>query len=85
MDKINTKPLTVPPGGSIVFTSSGIVAQPNHLTIDYGTNKAAITHLTRSLARQLAPAGIRVNAGGPGLTLTPFLATQGIRTKTSRC
>jgi len=81
IDKINTKNLTVPPGGSIVFTSSGIVAQPNSLTIDYGASKAAITHLTRSLARQLAPAGIRVNAVAPGLTLTPFLATQGIRSE----
>lgn len=81
MDKINTKPLAVPPGGSIVFTSSGIVAQPNPLTVDYGASKAAITHLTRSLARQLAPAGIRVNAVAPGLTLTPFLATQGIRSE----
>ena len=81
INKINTENLTVPPGGSIVFTSSGIVAQPNPLTIDYGASKAAITHLTRSLARQLAPAGIRVNAVAPGLTLTPFLATQGIRSE----
>lgn len=73
--------LAVPPGGSIVFTSSAIVAQPNPLTIDYGASKAAITHLTRSLSRQLAPAGIRVNAVAPGLTLTPFLSTQGIRSE----
>lgn len=69
------------PASSIVFTSSAIVAQPNPLTIDYGASKAAITHLTRSLARQLAPAGIRVNAVAPGLTLTPFLSTQGIRSE----
>jgi len=81
INKINAKSLVVPPGGSIVFTSSGIVAQPNPLTIDYGASKAAITHLTRSLARQLAPAGIRVNAVAPGLTLTPFLSTQGVRSE----
>ena len=73
INKINTENLTVPPGGSIVFTSSGIVAQPNPLTIDYGASKAAITHLTRSLARQLAPAGIRVNAVMPGLVDTPLM------------
>ena len=75
------KNLTVPPGGSIVFTSSAIVANPNPRSIDYGASKAAITHLTRSLAIQLAPRGIRVNAVAPGLTLTPFLSTQGIRSE----
>jgi NAD(P)-dependent dehydrogenase (short-subunit alcohol dehydrogenase family) len=49
--------------------------------MDYGASKAAITHLMRSLAIQLAPRGIRVNAVAPGLTLTPFLATQGIRSE----
>ena len=75
------KNLTVPPGGSIVFTSSAIVANPNPRSIDYGASKAAITHLMRSLAIQLAPRGIRVNAVAPGLTLTPFLSTQGIRSE----
>lgn len=79
--KNSAKHPAVPPGGSIVFTSSTMVAQPNPLTIDYGASKAAITHLTRSLAMQLAPRGIRVNAVAPGLTLTPFLATQGIRSE----
>jgi hypothetical protein len=72
---------TVPPGGSIVFTSSAIVVNPNPLSIDYGASKAAITHLTRSLAIQLAPRGIRVNAVAPGLTLTPFLSTQGLQSE----
>lgn len=77
--KIYTKSHPVPPGGSIVFTSSTMVSNPNPLSMDYGSSKAAITHLMRSLAIQLAPRGIRVNAVAPGLTLTPFLSTQGIR------
>jgi NAD(P)-dependent dehydrogenase (short-subunit alcohol dehydrogenase family) len=81
IDKIDAESLAVPPGGSIVFTSSTMVSRPNPLSMDYGASKAAITHLMRSLAIQLAPRGIRVNAVAPGLTLTPFLSTQGIRSE----
>jgi NAD(P)-dependent dehydrogenase (short-subunit alcohol dehydrogenase family) len=79
--EIDAENFAVPPGGSIVFTSSTMVSNPNPLSMDYGASKAAITHLMRSLAIQLAPRGIRVNAVAPGLTLTPFLATQGIRSE----
>jgi NAD(P)-dependent dehydrogenase (short-subunit alcohol dehydrogenase family) len=46
--------------------------------MDYGASKAAITHLMASLAIQLAPRGIRVNAVAAGLVFTPFLSTQGL-------
>ena len=39
-------------------------------TVDYSSTKGAITSFTRSLAVQLAPKGIRVNAVAPGPVIT---------------
>jgi NAD(P)-dependent dehydrogenase (short-subunit alcohol dehydrogenase family) len=52
--------------GSIVLLSSvhSIQAYPNHA--HYASSKGGINMLTRSLARQLAPLQIRVNAIAPG-------------------
>jgi NAD(P)-dependent dehydrogenase (short-subunit alcohol dehydrogenase family) len=48
--------------------------------MDYGSSKATIVHLARSLALHLGPQGIRVNAVAPGFTYTPFLSTMGVTT-----
>ena len=40
----------------------------------YVTAKAAVLGLTRAMARELAPRGIRVNAVNPGATETPIYA-----------
>jgi dihydroanticapsin dehydrogenase len=57
-------------GGSIVNVSSisAHIAQPGLLT--YNTTKAAISEMTRCLALDLAPHGIRVNSVSPGYILT---------------
>jgi 2-hydroxycyclohexanecarboxyl-CoA dehydrogenase len=61
-------------GGAIVNTASvrSVVAGGGNL--QYDTTKAAIAGLTRALAADHSPDGIRVNAVGPGPIFTPFHA-----------
>lgn len=58
-------------GGAIVTTSSIGGRQPSPVTgVPYATAKAAVVGLTKRLAREVGPQGIRVNAIAPGLFLT---------------
>lgn len=61
------------PGGSIVNLSS-IAGIAGWGQIHYAAAKGAILGITRSLARELGPRGIRVNAAAPGLVATPMTA-----------
>jgi NAD(P)-dependent dehydrogenase (short-subunit alcohol dehydrogenase family) len=63
-------------GGSMVSVSSvsGIASAPFHSP--YGAAKAGLMSLTRSLAIELAPAGIRVNNVAPGSVSTPRVAAR---------
>ncbi|MCW6534769.1 SDR family NAD(P)-dependent oxidoreductase [Sphingomonas lycopersici] len=58
--------------GSIVNIASTSAASGEG-PIHYVTSKAAIVGLTRGLAREVAPRGIRVNAIHPGPTNTPIM------------
>jgi len=61
-------------GGVILNVSSGEASRPSPLLAAYGAAKAAIDHLTRTLAVELGPQGIRVNAMAPGTTYTDEVA-----------
>ncbi len=58
--------------GSIVNIASNSAVIASHNAVQYDTTKAAVTGLTRAMARDHADDGIRVNALCPGPTLTPF-------------
>ena len=61
-------------GGCILNTSSmvSICGQPSGVA--YPTSKSAVNGLTWSLARELGPSHIRVNAVAPGITKTDMVA-----------
>jgi NAD(P)-dependent dehydrogenase (short-subunit alcohol dehydrogenase family) len=61
-------------GGSFLITASNSGLQTERAMVAYATTKAAAVALTRNLARDAAPAGIRVNALCPGYVDTPFNA-----------
>ncbi len=68
--------MTKQKGGSIITVTSvsSAVANPNYAA--YAASKAGAAHVTRVLALEWAPLGIRVNAIGPATTPTPL--TKGI-------
>ena len=57
-------------GGVIVNVSSGETTRPSPLLAAYGAAKAAVNHLTQTMAVELGPRGVRVVAVAPGTTLT---------------
>ncbi len=57
--------------GSIVNVASvNAFFQPDAATVDYGVAKAAVVNLSKSLAQEFGPKGIRVNCVSPGQVST---------------
>jgi NAD(P)-dependent dehydrogenase (short-subunit alcohol dehydrogenase family) len=56
--------------GAVVFVSSGTVHLTTPTMIAYKAAKSALNALVATLARDLAPSSVRVNAVAPGLTVT---------------
>ena len=65
------------PGAVIIGTSSEQAYDPSPEFYDYAQTKAATMNYVKSLAKQLGPKGIRVNAVAPGPIWTPLQVSGG--------
>lgn len=59
--------------GAIINTASVTAYRGSEHLLDYSATKGAIVSFTRSLAKNLAPKNIRVNAVAPGPVWTPLV------------
>ena len=71
---VTQKALTHMKEGAAIVNSASVTAYrgSGHL-VDYAATKGAIVSFTRSLSKQLAERGIRVNAVAPGPVWTPLI------------
>ncbi|MEL6930016.1 MAG: glucose 1-dehydrogenase [Cyanobacteria bacterium J06600_6] len=59
-------------GGTIINVSSVHEIIPRPTYVSYSMSKGAMENMTKTLALEYAPQGIRVNAIAPGATVTPI-------------
>src|SRR6185436_14854173 len=55
-----------------IASMSGSIVNRGLLQAHYNSSKAAVMHMSKSLAMEWADGGLRVNAISPGYTLTPM-------------
>ena len=67
----------LPPGSAIIGTTSEQAYDPSPDLYDYAQTKAATMNFVKSLAKQLASKGIRVNGVAPGPIWTPLQVSGG--------
>jgi len=65
-------------GGSVINISSVVSTNPIAGSVIYSATKAAVDNMTLTLARELAPRRIRVNAIAPGATRSEGAETLGM-------
>ncbi|RFA09249.1 NAD(P)-dependent dehydrogenase [Subtercola boreus] len=68
----------LPAGASIINTASLEAYKPAPDRLDYAATKAAINNLSKGLAQQLVPRGIRVNVVAPGPVWTALQVSGGV-------
>jgi 3-oxoacyl-[acyl-carrier protein] reductase len=61
--------------GCVVNVSSAIALKGQARMVAYAAGKAGVIGMTKALARELGPAGVRINALAPGLVDTPHNRT----------
>jgi NAD(P)-dependent dehydrogenase (short-subunit alcohol dehydrogenase family) len=71
----------MPPGASIINTTSIQAYMPKPHLLHYAASKAAIANFTKGLSQELAERGIRVNAVAPGPVWTPLIPASHMETE----
>jgi NAD(P)-dependent dehydrogenase (short-subunit alcohol dehydrogenase family) len=67
------------PGSAIIQSTSVQAYDPSEDLVDYALTKSAVMSFTKSMAKQLGPKGIRVNAVAPGPIWTPLQVSGGAK------
>ncbi|HEY7106340.1 MAG TPA: SDR family NAD(P)-dependent oxidoreductase [Acidimicrobiia bacterium] len=71
--------MTAQGSGSIVNMSSGAIDAPREGLVAYAMAKAAVAQLTKTLAVEVGPSGVRVNAIAPGYVVTAMTSRRWAR------
>jgi NAD(P)-dependent dehydrogenase (short-subunit alcohol dehydrogenase family) len=70
-------PMMIQGGGGSIICVSSVAGLRSHRRTAYATAKAGVLGFVRSVAGQLGPHGIRVNAIAPGMVWTPMVEDLG--------